>query len=241
MNISFVIPAHDEESLIVRTIDALHAAARDCGREYEIIVADDASADATGRIARERGCAVVRHERRQIAATRNLGARAARGEYLIFVDADTVIPSETLREAVAALDGGAVAGGAPISFDGPVPWFPRLVVWVFNFVFKRRGFTGGAFFFCRRTDFVAAGGWDERFYAGEELELAREMKKRGRFAFVRTPMVTSGRKARTYGTWEMFKLMLIAGFFPRTRQDRSKMGFWYEPRRVDPGATKREG
>ena len=92
--ISFIVPAYNEEAVLGGTLDHIHAAARTLDEPYEIVVADDASTDRTAEIAREHGAQVVSVHNRQIAATRNAGARAAQGEYLIFVDADTpVTPS----------------------------------------------------------------------------------------------------------------------------------------------------
>src|SRR3989442_1575013 len=89
--ISFIIPAHNEEELIGRTLSALHQSARALGEPYEAIVANDSSTDRTGAIALEHGARVVAVNRRQIAATRNAGARAAIGDMFIFVDADTMV------------------------------------------------------------------------------------------------------------------------------------------------------
>src|SRR5688572_8616158 len=114
--ISFVIPAHNEAELIGRTISAIHESARALGESYEVIVADDASTDATGSLAFEHGARVVTVSFRRIAATRNAGARAAIGEFLFFVDADTVVRMPALRSALRALRGGAVGGGAAVRF-----------------------------------------------------------------------------------------------------------------------------
>jgi glycosyltransferase involved in cell wall biosynthesis len=100
--LSFIIPAHNEEALIGRTLSALHEAARALGESYEIIVAIDTSTDRTAEIALEHGARLVAVDRRQIAATRNAGARAATGDLFIFVDADTMVTERALRAAVRA-------------------------------------------------------------------------------------------------------------------------------------------
>src|SRR6185503_16812179 len=100
--ISFVVPAHNEEACLGRTLRAIHDSTHEIGQPYEIIVADDASTDATGEIAREHGAKVVQVNHRQIAATRNSGARAASGERIFFVDADTVINARVLAAALRA-------------------------------------------------------------------------------------------------------------------------------------------
>ena len=58
---------------------------------------------------------------RQMAATRNAGAKAAKGDLLVFVDADTVVNEAVLRAALDAVRGGAVGGSCLILFDGPLP------------------------------------------------------------------------------------------------------------------------
>ena len=75
---SFIVPAHNEEAWVGRCVSAIHSGLESLAEPYEIIVVDDASSDATASIARQQGAQVIRVEHRQIAATRNAGARQAR-------------------------------------------------------------------------------------------------------------------------------------------------------------------
>src|SRR5262249_32992499 len=109
--ISFIVPAHNEQACLGCTLQAIQDSARTVGQPFEIIVVDDASTDATAEIARQHQASVVRVNHRQIAATRNSGARASRGERLFFVDADTTINSRAVTSALRAMDKGAVGGG----------------------------------------------------------------------------------------------------------------------------------
>src|SRR5215212_5498497 len=102
--LSFVIPAYNEEFELGRTLASIRTAAESIGRQYEIIVVDDASTDATPRIARDAGATLVQIQRRQIAASRNAGARAAHGDILFFIDADTRISAVHIADALAALN-----------------------------------------------------------------------------------------------------------------------------------------
>ena len=90
---SVVIPAYNEEKLLGRLLDSLDVARAAYGNAdaIEVIVADNVSTDRTAEIARARGCRVASVEKRVIAAVRNAGARAAVGEHLAFVDADTQV------------------------------------------------------------------------------------------------------------------------------------------------------
>ncbi len=166
--ISFIVPAHNEQSCIGRALKAIHDAAREVGGPYEIIVVDDASTDATADIARRHQAKVVPVQHRQIAATRNSGARAAQGERLFFVDADTTINARVVASALRAMDQGAAGGGAPVWFEGRVPLYVRLFAFLPVIGVQLAGTTGGAFMFCARRAFVAAGGFNERLFWGEE-------------------------------------------------------------------------
>lgn len=233
MKISFVIPAHDEETELPHTLRALHAAASTL--DYEIIVADDASTDSTARIAAELGARVVSHQRRQIAATRNLGARAATGDVLIFVDADTRVHKPAVDAALAAIRAGATGGGCSVRFDGPVPLYARVTLAVLQLMFRLCKLTGGCFVFCTRAAFDKSGGWNESLYAGEEIDFALALKKLGRFVIVREGVVTSGRKLRTYAAREIFGVLAKGAFRGRKFvSDRANLDLWYAPRRADP-------
>src|SRR5205814_8759722 len=108
--ISFIVPAYNEEAELPATIRAIHSAA--VGYEYEIVLVYDGSTDATAAIAEQFGARVISIERRQIAAARNAGARAARGDIFIFVDADTQIGPGHVRGAISSLENGFAGGGS---------------------------------------------------------------------------------------------------------------------------------
>jgi GT2 family glycosyltransferase len=97
--VSVVVPARDAAAHLPRCLDAL---SHSHYTRFEITVVDDASADATADVARARGCKVFRLDA-QIgpAAARNRGAREARGDVLLFVDADVEVRADTLARAAA--------------------------------------------------------------------------------------------------------------------------------------------
>ena len=232
--LSFIVPAHDEESSIAATVRAIAAAATTAGVAHEIIVVDDASTDRTAERALAAGARVVPVALRQIAAARNAGARAALGDIFVFVDADTIIASDVVAGLVRAMAEGAVGGGAAVRFDEPTPRWVRLVLPFSIWLARRFRITGGCFLFCSRTAFETVGGFDETLFASEEIRLCHQLRARGDFVILREAVLTSGRKLRTYSGWEIFgALMRIALAGRAGVKDRSRLGIWYAPRRPD--------
>ena len=233
--ISFIVPAYNEERLLGATLDALRAAALAIGEPYELIVADDGSTDRTAAIAAHHGAILVSVAHRQIAATRNSGAREANGDWLIFVDADTLVSEAVVRSAVEALRSGAVGGGAAVEFDGTVPLYARLLLPVLVRSFRWAGLAAGCFLFCTRHAFAAVGGFDEAFYGAEELVMSRALKRHGRFVVLRQAVITSGRKLRTHSVREMLAILArLALRGPGAVKQRQGMDLWYAERREDP-------
>jgi glycosyltransferase involved in cell wall biosynthesis len=233
--ISFVIPAYNEERWIGATLAALRESATLLGEPYEIIMVDDDSTDCTAAIAAECGAEVVRVSRRQIAATRNAGALAARGDQLVFVDADTRVHPALLRAAVEALRSGIAGGGAPIRFDGKLPRYYGFVESFLLWLQRTARFAGGCFLFCSRSAFEAVGGFDERMYGGEEIALSQALKRHGRFVILRESVLTSGRKLRTHSGREILRLVgLLLTRGRRAVESREGLEMWYGPRREDP-------
>jgi GT2 family glycosyltransferase len=177
------------------------------------------------------GARVVPVELRQIAAVRNAGARAARGDVLVFLDADSALPARTFARTLAALRNGAVGGGAVIRFDRPVRFSARLLIGMWHLTQRVTGWAAGAYVFARRDAFEAAGGFDERYFAGEELVLSRALKRQGRFVILRAPVLTSSRKAHTHRPGEILWLMLtLAVRGPKALQRREGLDLWYKRR-----------
>jgi glycosyltransferase involved in cell wall biosynthesis len=238
VSLSFVVPAHNEQQLLGGTLASLHMSARAVRVPYEIVVVDDSSTDDTARIGREHGVRVIRVEHRHIARTRNAGAAAATGSRLIFVDADTRVPVETLRATLRAWEDGVVAGGASLYLDGRLPLVARWTLPTFRMLMRRARLAAGCYVFCTREAFEAVGGFPPDVYAGEELYFSRAMRKLGRFDVLAEPVFSSGRKLRTHSPWEVARLFL-AGLTQGTRlvKSRRHLDLWYGERRHDRGSV----
>jgi glycosyltransferase involved in cell wall biosynthesis len=239
--ISLIVPAYNEARFLPRLLDTVDVAAgayRGVGGALEVIVADNGSTDGTARIAAERGCRVVPAAPRAIAAARNAGARAARGEILAFVDADARIHPRTFDEVSRLLSDPRVIGGATgVTLDR---WSAGIaltyaimlpMVWV-------TGFDTGLMF-CRRADFEAAGGYDESLRFAEDVAFFVALWRLGRrtgrrlVRARRARAVWSTRKFDDYGDWHYFGL-LVRGFahvLGLGNMDALTERYWYKPNR----------
>jgi glycosyltransferase involved in cell wall biosynthesis len=98
MDVSVIVPAWNEEKCIESCLKAINA--QNTRVEYEIIVCDAESRDKTLETARRYADKIVTVEAHSPAISRNRGAEEATGEYLVFVDADTILPPEYLERVV---------------------------------------------------------------------------------------------------------------------------------------------
>jgi len=237
--ISFIVPAYNEEAELSFTLAAIRAAIPSAAQPFEIIVVDDASTDATPDIAEQAGAQVVSIDRRQIAAARNAGARAARGEYLFFIDADTRISRIHFTEGMAALEAGYAGGSARGVMDGFIPLWSRIFLRAFCTLYFGLNLGAGAFLFTTRRNFHATGGFDEQYFAGEEVYFSLALRKLGRFKVLREPVVTSGRKLRMYSAQEILGTLFIMIFGgPRMARSRARLNLWYDGKRETDAACE---
>ncbi|MET0813909.1 MAG: glycosyltransferase [Pseudoxanthomonas sp.] len=230
--LSFIVPAHNEAALIGATLQAAHAAAATLAIEYEIVVVADACSDDTAAIASDAGARVLRVEHRQIATTRNAGAAEAMGGTLVFIDADTLIDAKVLEAALSELQTGAAGGGAGVRLLGELSWYERWAETFFLHVFRLTRIAPGCFVFCRRAAFEATGGFDTRYYAGEDVAFSRALARQGRFVILTQAVRTSARKLRTFSAFEHLQLALR--FLWRGRRalhSRDALALWYGERR----------
>lgn len=228
--LSFIVPAYNEEFELPSTLEAIRSAA--IGRAHEIIVADDASTDRTAAVAREAGARVVSISRRQIAAARNAGGRAATGNVLFFVDADTRINEAHVTGAIAALEAGCSGGGSRVDIGGEIPMWSRIGLKIFCAVYFGLNLGAGAFLFTSKKNFEAVGGFDESLFIGEEVYFSLALRKLGRFRILREPIITSGRKLRMYSAREILAhsfRVLFRG--PSIARSRKRLDIWYDGRR----------
>ena len=231
---SVIIPAYNEEELLPQTLLALKKAMAEVFMEGEVIVVDNNSSDKTPYIAKQFEANTVFEPINQISRARNTGARHARGIYLLFLDADTLISPELLQSALDHLkDKRYGGGGSTVLPDKKIPPYYQRGLNFWNWFSVRSEIAAGSFIYCLREGFEAVGGFSEKVYASEEVWFSMDYKrwsnKRGLgFKIIETaPVVTSTRKSDWYSSPRLILMMLMVVLCPFIVRSRRLCGLWY--------------
>ncbi|EHB55640.1 glycosyl transferase family 2 [Mycolicibacterium rhodesiae JS60] len=229
--ISFVVPTLNEQQSIEQTLVCLAS----YSGEHEIIVSDDNSTDDTVEICRRYATTIVRYnkpEKRTIAQVRNRGAAAARGDYLVFLDADVLIPDidDFFRNSHARFE----SDERLVALTGETRVRPESASVADRFVFTmlglqfllqnnvlRVGAASGKFQMVAADAFATVGGFNEKLVAAEDMDLFRRLSRIGRTYFARDLMVYhSGRRAKALGwrtlLWQWFSNSVSVFFLNRS-------------------------
>lgn len=206
------MPAHNEEALLPRCLEALECAIERSGSSAEIVVVANRCTDATRSIAAAAGAVVVVDEHRNISATRNAGVAASTGEVVVTIDADTIMHPDALVEVDRLVVAGTFVGGGCSVVPERNSLGLAVTVLVMRSVMTLSR-SGAVMFWCRREDFDAIGGFDEELRIAEDLDFARRLRLHGRstnrrFRNVRSaPATFCVRKWDRFGDWHYFTRM----------------------------------
>jgi glycosyltransferase involved in cell wall biosynthesis len=218
---SIIIPAFNEELFLPKTLATICEAMEKIQLPGEIIVVNNNSTDGTATVPERYGAKVIFELKNQISRARNTGAKVAKGDYLIFIDADTIISPTLLQTALGTLQSGQCCGGGVIvTMDGALTKEMQHVLDFWNWLSVKYDLAAGCFIFCTREGFEAIDGFSERVYASEEIWLSRGLKSWGSkknqdFRIITDPPVlTSMRKLEWYSPLQMLFLSLPVLIFP---------------------------
>lgn len=220
MILSIVVPARNEEQNIEWMLKQLHDNLTEV--DHEIILSDDASTDKTREIAAKYAKVIphVTATKRTIAANRNNGAKAARGEYLVFVDADIFVPEPNhfFKKLLADFAAHPDLTGATVKIEilpEQASRWDRIILWIINAVRRidnnwfHDGIASGEFQMIKRDVFEKLHGYNEFLPIAEDIELFERLAKTGRTYFDWDLKVyTINRRSKQLG-WE--KLLWLWG------------------------------
>jgi glycosyltransferase involved in cell wall biosynthesis len=186
--ISVIIPAHNEERYLAQTLEALR---RQNYGWFEVIVVANGCTDRTREVARGKCNRLIVLSQKGLGVARNLGARMARGELLLFLDADTLLEPMTLREVAqrfTAQDAAGTVRGRPD--DSRLPY--RLIYGMKNFVHRYSLHPGSSgVMLCWKEQFVRVGGFDEALEVRENSDLLKRLRRLGHYKYIGSVSATT--------------------------------------------------
>ncbi len=234
MKLAIIVPAFNEEDYLSATLGSIKTAAAQLAHcvDIDLIVVDNNSSDKTPAIAREMGARLVHEPEQGVARARNTGVRHAKGDVLVFIDADVIVPPSLLSVICAEMDDPACVGGALDVHYRPQRSIMRLYLSAWRLLARLTGMAQGAAQFCRRCVFEQVGGYDQNVWIGEDVDFYRSIN---RFAetrnltarFIRSPQVRSS--SRRFDNWPVWKVLVWTNplFIALFRRWKKAWSGWY--------------
>lgn len=220
--LSIIIPTLNEAAHLSTTLARVPQTPR-----IEIIIVDGLSQDNTLETAASSGARIISSPRGR-ARQMNTGAREARGEFLLFLHADTLLPEGFAEYIPGILSRPGISAGAfRLQFHPPLPglklietlanWRARTLQWPY----------GDQGIFLRADRFRALGGFAE-IPIMEDVDLIGRLRRQGRIAIAPLPVTTSSRRWQQHGVWRtsMKNQFILAGYLAGISVDR--LARWYQ-------------
>jgi len=185
MDLSFIIPAYNEEKNIPSTVQSIK---KNVPPElsFEIIVVDNGSEDRTVTVSAEYGAVVFQQSESKIGGLRNYGAKKSSGQFLVFLDADVHL-TEKWGENIQGLlkmmlaKRNIISGSFCSTPDNPSKlektWFKGQDT-------SKKRYINSGHMIIERKYFMSLGGFDERLDTGEDFELSKRVRLSGGYVFV---------------------------------------------------------
>jgi S1-C subfamily serine protease/glycosyltransferase involved in cell wall biosynthesis len=211
--LSIIIPTLNEEKYLPLLLGQIKK--QNFKEDYEIIVADAGSRDKTVEIARSFGCKIVSGGLPP--KGRNEGAKIAKGEIFLFLDADNIyLPDNFLTNLLNEFKKRNL-GVASFTIYPDGNGFDKFVYKIYNFWVKltQRFFAYATnAVLVKREVFEKIGGFDEEIKIGEDHDFAKRAAKIAKFGFIETePVLTSTRRFERDGRFKTYSKYLLAGLY----------------------------
>ena len=236
--LSIIIPTLNEEKYLPLLLE--HIKKQDFS-DYEVIVADAGSKDQTVQIVKEYKHRVVKGG--SVAYGRNQGAKAARGELLLFIDADNIyLPDDFLSELVGEFKKkNCDIATFPLYIDGNR--MDKMAFKVYNWWAKKlqrfKAYATNSMI-VKKEVFDRVGGFDESITLAEDHDFARRASKIGKFRYIEIdPILVSARRMEKEGRIRLYSKYILAEIYMETFGPIKKdiFRYWKKNKQNEPGNT----
>jgi glycosyltransferase involved in cell wall biosynthesis len=212
--LSFVIPAYNEEALIGPCLQSVLDEIKRSGVDAEVVVVNNASVDRTAEIARGfQGVRVIDEPKKGLVNARHAGFENSTGELVANIDSDTLVPEGWLTTVVEsfARDPKLVCLTGPYIYYDLSAWnrflvrlfygVTWLIYFVNHYVLRVGSVVQGGNFVFKRSAWLSVGGYDRTIaFFGEDTDVAVRLSKVGKVKWTwKLPMKTSGRRLEQEG------------------------------------------
>jgi glycosyltransferase involved in cell wall biosynthesis len=210
--LSIIIPTLNEEKYLPILLNQIK---KQNFSDYEIIVADGGSKDKTVEIAKQFGCIITKGG--NPAKGRNEGAKIAKGDVFLFMDADNIYLPDNFLEKLLNDFKKRNLGVASFPIYPNGNWFDKFAYGLYNWWVKTtQNFLAYATnsVLVKREVFEKVGGFDEDIKIGEDHDFAKRAAKISKFGFIETePVLTSTRRFERDGRLKTYLKYFLAGIY----------------------------
>ncbi len=212
--ISIIIPAYNEELYIQKTLESIK---QQTYKDYEIIVILDSCKDNTETIVKKYTKNIFKINKRNVSAAENLGAKKAKGDILVFLDADSTISKNLLFEVEKACKKHIGGTTKTLSIENKLK---AHILWAIGNIGRNFFMAASGFKFCKKQVFP---GFPENIHIAEDTFFMKRLKKLGKLKYIRNAHIkTSARRFEKQGyiktIYAQFK-----GFFIKTKKRQPKV------------------
>ncbi len=212
--LSIIIPARNEEENIEKLLKSIKRQYFSC----EVILGNDNSTDKTGEIGRKYA-KVINGKWGHPGLVRNACAKEAKGDCLLFLDADVILPRNFLKKNFEEFVKRDLASATTYVKPLSKRLDDKLIHGIgYNLVYflsqKISPIAAGFCIFCKKSVFKKINGFDETITLGEDHDFVRRSREYGKFGILHGPKINvSIRRLETEGRIKYVLKMIYAGFY----------------------------
>lgn len=230
--LSIIIPVLNEEKYLPRLLASIKGQSFS---DFEIIVSDGGSGDATVNIAKEAGAIVAINAKiKHPSAQRNSGAEIAKGDIILFLDADSVLPEKFLEKAYEEFTENNLDGAGFYFKFNPNKWYYNFYSFIYNSVCNikqtsKHPAAVGAALMSKKSIHEKINGFDLSIVLAEDYDYCARIAALGKFRMIKSvKLLYSARRIEKEGFWLVGWKYLMMGFYTLTNRTIKKKIIKYD-------------